>query len=194
MPLVSAVYDTLVERGAVDGISLLCCGKILSYEADGAELMKSFQLQLCDHLADTGIKRIVAACPNCVKALREGLALDERCAGVEVAVLPRVMAHLGIASIAMRRLYWVKGDASAPLVPCTHDSCPDRGEGEFADGLRAMLPEGLVRRPCSTAGGARCAAARLRVLRVSSRRPIRSRGATARRRSRVGADAIVTRA
>ncbi len=62
--------------GAVDGISLLCCGKILSYEADGAELMKSFQLQLCDHLADTGIKRIVAACPNCVKALREGLALD----------------------------------------------------------------------------------------------------------------------
>ena len=36
----------------------------------------------------------------------------------------------------------MKGDASAPLVLCTHDSCPDRGEGEFADGLRAMLPEG----------------------------------------------------
>lgn len=142
MPLVSAVYDTLVERGAVDGISLLCCGKILSYEADGAELMKSFQLQLCDHLADTGIKRIVAACPNCVKALREGLALDERCAGVEVVVLPRVMADLGYRVDRDAAALLVKGDASAPLVLCTHDSCPDRGEGEFADGLRAMLPEG----------------------------------------------------
>ncbi len=43
VPLVSAVYDTLVERGAVDGISLLCCGKILSYEVDGDELMRSFR-------------------------------------------------------------------------------------------------------------------------------------------------------
>ena len=77
MPLVSAVYDTLVERGRSTASRFYAAEEILSYEADGAELMKSFQLQLCDHLADTGIKRIVAACPNCVKALREGLALDE---------------------------------------------------------------------------------------------------------------------
>ena len=141
MPLVSAVYDTLLERGAVDGISLLCCGKILSYEANGADLMKSFQVQLCDHLAGTGIERIVAACPNCVKALREGLALDERCAHIEVVVLPRVMADLGYRIDRATAALLVKGDASAPLVLCTHDSCPDRDRGEFADGLRDLLPE-----------------------------------------------------
>ena len=35
MPLVQSVYDLLEGAGQVDGISLLCCGKILEYEGDG---------------------------------------------------------------------------------------------------------------------------------------------------------------
>ena len=31
LPLVQSVYDLLVEAGECDGISLLCCGKILEY-------------------------------------------------------------------------------------------------------------------------------------------------------------------
>ena len=34
MPLVQSVYDLLKGANACDGISLLCCGKILEYEGD----------------------------------------------------------------------------------------------------------------------------------------------------------------
>ena len=35
LPLVKSVYDLLHDAGRVDGISLLCCGKILEWEGDG---------------------------------------------------------------------------------------------------------------------------------------------------------------
>lgn len=191
VPLVSAVYDTLVERGAVDGISLLCCGKILSYEVDGDELMRSFQVQLCDHLAGTGIERIVAACPNCVKALREGLALDERCAHIDVVVLPRVLADLGYRIDERTAASMVKGDASAPVVLCTHDSCPDREKGEFADGLRDMLPAGSFVDPAHTRNRSLCCGSSVRAAGKAD-----AADKIARRNGEeaveVGADAIVT--
>lgn len=144
MPLVSAVNDTLVQQGVVDGISLLCCGKILSYEPDGPSLRATFEQQLRDRLVQTSIVRIVAACPNCVKALREALAADERTASIEVAVLPQVLANLGCRVDRDVAACLVTGEASAPVVLCAHDSCPDRDAGEFADGLRGLMPEGLL--------------------------------------------------
>lgn len=45
----------------------------------------------------------------------------------------------------VRRL--VAAEASvdgADVAVCVHDSCPDRSTGEFADGVRALLPEGMV--------------------------------------------------
>lgn len=143
MPLVSAVYDTLSAAGAVDGISLLCCGKILSYEPDGDAVRARFEGQFCDHLANTGIKRIVTACPNCLRALRDAFARDERVSGVEVVPLPQVLADLGYRVDRDTAAEMIKGDANAPVLLCTHDSCPDRETGEFADGLRAILPDGL---------------------------------------------------
>lgn len=143
VPLVAAVYETLREVSAVDGVSLLCCGKILPYEPDGDAVRASFEVQLRDHVAESGIKRIVAACPNCVRALRDAFAGDARLDGVEIVALPQVMAEAGYRIDAGTAAQLIKGDAEKPVVLCTHDSCPDREAGEFADGLRALLPEGL---------------------------------------------------
>lgn len=147
MPLVSAVYDTLREGGAVDGVSVLCCGKILSYEPDGARVRAGFEEQLRDHLAESNVTRIVAACPNCVKALRAAFEGDERVAGVQIVALPQVLADMGYKVDRDTVAQLVKGDASADVLLCPHDSCPDRDTGEFADGLRALLPEGVYAEP-----------------------------------------------
>ncbi len=143
MPLVQAVYGTLRQHDLVDGISLLCCGKILSYEPDGDAVRASFEQQLRDHVADAGIRRIVCACPNCVKAMREAFATDDRTKGVELAVLPQVLADVGYRidpGVAARLM---KGSESESLLLGTHDSCPDREYGQFADGLRAIVGDGL---------------------------------------------------
>lgn len=143
MPLVNALYETLRDHGKVDGISLLCCGKILSYEPNGQELRDGFEEQLREHVHEAGIQTIVCACPNCVKALREAFALDERTRDVELVVLPRLLADMGFSCDPETIAELVKGDSRAPVLLCPHDSCPDRDYGDFADGLRALLPEGL---------------------------------------------------
>ena len=152
LPLVQAVYDLLKGAGCVDGISLLCCGKILQFEPDGVAVRAAFEEQLRAHIASAGVKRLVAACPNCVKALRALLAADERTAAVEVVPLPVELAEMGyrIDADTARGMVAAACPASeaasggeAHLAP--HDSCPDRDTGEFADGLRALLPEGMVR-------------------------------------------------
>ncbi len=145
LPLVKAVYDLLAEAGRVEGLSLLCCGKILSYEPDGQRVRAEFEQQMREHVVRAGVRRIVAACPNCVAALRAALACDERTAGVQVVALPQELADMGyrIDEEVLRRMV----SAEAPVVPeevtvCVHDSCPDREAGEFADGTRALRPEG----------------------------------------------------
>lgn len=152
LPLVSAVYDLLANAGRVDGQSLLCCGKILSYEPNGRELRAAFEVQLIDHVVRAGVERIVAACPNCAKALRACLAADERTAGVEVVPLPVVLADMGYrvdAQTARDMLdaeleAWPADLSARPRLFMPHDSCPDRDTGEFADGLRALMPDTLV--------------------------------------------------
>lgn len=143
MPLVASVYDFLRGLGEVDGISVLCCGKILSYEPNGQLLRDRFEADLRDHLADAGIERLVCACPNCVKALRENLDFDPRTKDIKIEALPQVIAAKGYRLDPATCAALIKGDADAPVLLCTHDSCPDREFGQFADGLRALLPEGL---------------------------------------------------
>ena len=147
LPLVQAVYDLLVQEGAVDGMSLLCCGKILEYEGDGGAARTSFEQQFRDHIAETNVERIVAACPNCVKALRKLLSVDEATAAIEVVALPQVLVELGYrvdpqVATAMAQADERVGDA--PVVFCPKDSCPDRGTGEFADALRTIMPADML--------------------------------------------------
>ncbi|MCI9628111.1 MAG: hypothetical protein HFJ64_02610 [Eggerthellaceae bacterium] len=143
MPLVSAVNETLLQHEVVDGISILCCGKILSYEEGGDVLREAFEEQMREHVHAAGIEKIVCACPNCVKALREAFADDERTSHVELAVLPQVLSDIGYKVDKRVAATLLKADADADVLLSVHDSCPDRAYGDFARGLRAILPEGI---------------------------------------------------
>lgn len=152
LPLVQAVYDLLKGADRVDGISLVCCGKILQYEPDGKAVRAAFEQQFRDHVKAAGVKRLVAACPNCVKALRALLAADEETAGVEVVPLPVELASMGYridAEVARKMVAAAVPESEAAAGGqahfAPHDSCPDRDTGEFAEGLRALLPEGSIR-------------------------------------------------
>lgn len=147
MPLVNAVFDTLVQHGEADGISLLCCGKILSFEPNGEILRASFVDELKDHIADAGIKRVICACPNCMKALTNAFSSDERTSCIELIALPQVLASLGYkvdGSVASRI---VCGDEHKDVLLCVHDSCPDRDYGLYARGLREVLPSSMFAEP-----------------------------------------------
>ena len=143
MPLVQSTYDLLLDAEEVDGISLLCCGKILEYEGDGGAHRAKFEQQFRERIAQTNIKRIVAACPNCVYALRKLLSADEATAGISVVPLPTVLNDMGyrIDPGMAESVVYNDGRISAgePIVFCPKDTCPDRATGEFADGLRTIM-------------------------------------------------------
>ncbi|MBR0404149.1 MAG: (Fe-S)-binding protein [Eggerthellaceae bacterium] len=145
MPLVQSVYDLLKGGGEVDGISLLCCGKILQFEGDGGVAREAFEQQLIDHIAQTQIKRIVAACPNCVLALRKLLARSEETAHIQVVPLPRVLADMGYKIDPESAEAFVRENGNIPedepIVFSPKDSCPDRATGEFADALRELMSD-----------------------------------------------------
>lgn len=143
MPLLRAVYGTLLEAGAVDGISILCCGKILSYEPNGTVLRDSFEEQLRCAVYERRIEKFVCACPNCVKALRDAFALDPRTKDVKIEALPQVMADLGYRLDKRTCARLVKGDENADILFAIHDSCPDREYGQFARGIRAITPDDI---------------------------------------------------
>lgn len=146
LPLVREVYDLLADAGRVDGMSLLCCGKILEYEPDAASVRPAFEQQFRDHIAGTSVRRIVTACPNCVAALRGLLAAEERTAHIEVVPLVTEFVEMGHRIDPGTALEVAQQDArladAQQVTFCVKDSCPDRETGEFADGLRAIMPEG----------------------------------------------------
>lgn len=151
MPLVQSTYDLLLGAGQVDGISVLCCGKILDYEGDGGVARAAFEQQFRDHIAQTSVKRIVAACPNCVSALRKLLAADEATAGIQVVPLPALLVEMGYSIDPATAAVMVHADPriddAEPVVFCPKDSCPDRKTGEFADALRAIMPADILVEP-----------------------------------------------
>ncbi|WP_165251746.1 heterodisulfide reductase-related iron-sulfur binding cluster [Adlercreutzia sp. ZJ304] len=143
MPLVPAIYNTLLDAGEVDGLSVLCCGKILSYEPNGDVLRASFEDELRNVVAATSIKRFVCACPNCVKALRDAFSKDVRTKDIAIDVLPQTLADIGYKLNPKTCARLIKGDENAEVLFCPHDSCPDRESGDFARGLRALIPDGM---------------------------------------------------
>ena len=146
MPLVQSVYDLLEGAGQVDGISLLCCGKILEYEGDGGAARAAFEEQFRSSIAQTSVKRIVTACPNCTYALRKLLACDDALSSIEVVPLPRVLVDMGYrvdaaTADAFARASGADAAEGAQVIFCPKDSCPDRATGEFADALRQIMDQ-----------------------------------------------------
>ncbi len=155
--LVAVLADYLADAGTATSTSLLCCGKILDYEQDGRRRRDAFDERLRKAVSKAGVRRFVVACPNCAAALRR--AFDGVDDAPEVAALPRVLAEMGcrIDEAAVRLVLAAKG-VSLPegrtVRLWVHDSCPDRGVGDFARGVRALLPEGSVANddPAQSAG------------------------------------------
>ncbi|MEF9841129.1 MAG: (Fe-S)-binding protein [Raoultibacter sp.] len=135
--LMQKVYNRLFVTGAVDGISLVCCGKMLSFEPDADTVRPAFEKQLIFSVLEHGVERIVAACPNCVETLREVLQADPDAAKIEVVALPQALLEGGlrIDSEALARR------DKAAAVFAVHDSCPDKTMGEFASSVRALFPQ-----------------------------------------------------
>ncbi|MDO4182841.1 MAG: heterodisulfide reductase-related iron-sulfur binding cluster [Coriobacteriia bacterium] len=166
LPLVQSVYDLLREAGQVDGISLLCCGKILIYEPDGEAVQATFEEQLRQETVKRGITRYVVACANCHAVMRRVFAEDPATAHVQVVVLPQVLADMGyrVDPATAQQVFaqeWDEGvlggyaafaetpeGAPAPqAVFSLKDTCPDKPFGVFAEGLRRLMPEDIVRQP-----------------------------------------------
>lgn len=163
--LVSVLSDYLKGEGIAQGTSLLCCGKILDFEEEGAARRAAVDEKMREAFARAGVRRIVAACPNCAAALRGALAVSGAPA-VKVVPLPRALADVGcrIDEGALARTLAAKGvscDGSARL--WVHDSCPDRGEYGFGHGMRELLPEAFLidanRAPASRCCGSTARAA-----------------------------------
>lgn len=166
MPLVQPVYDLLKGAGRVDGLSLLCCGKILEYEPDSVEVRGSFEEQFRDRISGSGIKRIVAACPNCVYALRGFLSKDERTADIEIVPLTAELVDMGYRVDADTAAGVARQDPrleeARDIVFCVKDSCPDRATGEFADALRAIMPSSMCVDPAHNRNRSVCCGSRPR--------------------------------
>lgn len=139
------VYRDLKDRGIVDGISLLCCGKILAFEDETGLIQQDHRLRLLKALEAKGIKRIVTACPNCFDELNDMFAAAGDTSSVEVTALPQVLHEEGFA-IAQDAVVSVLATTNeppiAPAIPkiAMHDSCPDRTIGVFAENVRALFP------------------------------------------------------
>lgn len=181
-PLVRSVYDLLAGAGEVQGVSLLCCGKILEYEPDAETVRASYEADFRAHVLAAGVKRIVASCPNCVYALRALLAADEATSDVEVVPLTKVLVDLGYridADVARRmvadahraRPYGDEGasearaaelDGGRDAVFVVHDSCPDRDTGEFADAMRAIMGEDRTAEQAHNRARSLCCGSRVR--------------------------------
>lgn len=127
--LLDRVYRTLHARGSVDGVTLQCCGRILEFVPDGRDELSAFRQRLMGALRGAGVKRIVAACPNCCAYLEK--QIGEVGLAIEVMPLPEVLEEVG-CTLAL--------PSFAPTPLAVHDSCPDRRHGRFARALRLLIP------------------------------------------------------
>lgn len=126
--LVSQVYRTLRDRKVVDGMTLQCCGRIFEFASGMEDALTAFEGRLMAAFRAKGVKRIVAACPNCSVYLEKHI--KEAGLDIQVVALPQVLKDVG-CSITLPSF------ATGPLA--VHDSCPDRAIGRYADGVRALL-------------------------------------------------------
>lgn len=132
--LAAQAYRTLRKKKAVDGLTMQCCGRILEFAPGMEDVLAAFEERLMNAFTQHGVKRIIAACPNCCSYLEEHIAqagLD-----IEVVPLPKALKDAG-CEISLPLF------AEGPLA--VHDSCPDRETGRYAESIRSLLkPEDYV--------------------------------------------------
>lgn len=134
--LIEEVFQTLRSNQQVDGISLMCCEKPLDYKCDTQELKEAFSQRFREGLIDHGVKRIIAACPNCFYELRKIVSQDVATSDIKIVELPRVLRDCG---------YRVPASTVEAISPfAIHDACPDRRAGHYAESVRSLFPADLI--------------------------------------------------
>lgn len=150
----SIMRDVFNDLRAADpscGITLLCCGKILEFETGGKAIRDDFEMQLVERCISKRVRKIIAACPNCVHELRAAFARYHSEYEIEIVALPYALAASGKRIQAQAAMQFMNAEspdckqASKPVRFAVHDSCPDRALGEFAQATRSLFaPDMLV--------------------------------------------------
>jgi Fe-S oxidoreductase len=122
------VFSFLRAQGICDTEFKGCCGlpsKLLGEDDKYLTQVDAFFA----YLEKRGIKEVICACPNCYYSLQDHEKSDD----FHLRALPNVLIELGVEVLpdnpALQR-------ATAFTV---HDSCPDKGELSFAQGVRKLL-------------------------------------------------------
>lgn len=127
--LTKATHDLLLNRGAVQGMSVYCCGKPLS-SIGAPAAYRSYGTGLIERLRERRVSRLIVACPNCYCSL-DSLFGQNNVGDIAIEALPRVLLELGLT--------YTGGEFACISV---HDSCPDRTSLCFAQATRALLAPG----------------------------------------------------
>ena len=106
MPLVKPVADLLEQAGVTQGTSLLCCGKILEYEPDGAAVRAAFLFLLAEPLPQTLFDMALGALAVPGALLLLSLAMDkvlgrESLGGGDIKLLFVLGLYLGWAEMLL---------------------------------------------------------------------------------------------
>lgn len=125
--LVSKTYQFLHTRNMVDGITSLCCGKILLLNPNANKeeyqlLMDNFIQSIREHK----VRKIITACANCMIQLNNIFKEHKLCDGVEVVSLTNVLHDMGVKIS-------IEDDLAV------FDSCVDRKPQAFGEPLRKIL-------------------------------------------------------
>lgn len=152
--LAASTYRLLRDAGVVDGISLVCCGKLLRYEPDAGNVVASYESDFIEDCRRHGVRDIVCACPNCydtISRMFQAGDVDD----ISVTALPEAMLGVGADGMIARQTV-MEG------VPALHDSCPDRRYGVFASSVRKLLPEDMYTEMGHNRSSSHCCGSRVR--------------------------------
>lgn len=131
--LTHAVTQFLLEAGQIQGITTHCCGNPL-WAIGLAQRCITYAESLNERFVAHGVTRVIAACPNCYRALVQGRAEGLVDARIAIEALPQVLVDEGMHITQDRML---EPNAQTFSV---HDSCPDRALGVFGEAVRNLLP------------------------------------------------------
>jgi Fe-S oxidoreductase len=143
--LVRAAFAWLAGQMPGVGFDLDCCHRPLEEQGLSARFHGALA-RLADKLRGQGTQRLITACPNCTRTLRDNLP------GFEVVSLYELLSEAGLSVGRGLRL-------------TVHDSCPARGLPELRQAVRSLLGAGSLLETahhgldavcCGSGGGVSC--------------------------------------
>ncbi|MCD8316789.1 MAG: hypothetical protein LUB61_05260 [Eggerthellaceae bacterium] len=135
--LVGKAYSSLKQYIPECGISMVCCAKSLEYEPDAAPVRVAHEEKLIDCLSLKNVEKLIIGCPNCYKVFRNLKKTRKELERLELVPLPSALTDAGLR-IPMETLE--KFSPAKDVVINLHESCPDRTDHAYIDGVIRLLP------------------------------------------------------